>query len=69
MIDDYADFANIDPAQITPTDEIMKYRAAMEQKQQQAEQLAAMQQGSEMVKNMGGVDAFGGELMQRLGMG
>lgn len=32
MIDDYADFANIDPAQITPTDEIMKYRAAMEQK-------------------------------------
>lgn len=69
MIDDYADFANIDPAQITPTDEIMKYRAAMEQKQKQAEQLAAMQQGSEMVKNMGGVDAFGGELMQRLGMG
>lgn len=69
MIDDYADFANIDPAQITPTEDIMKYRAAMEQKQQQAEQIQAMQQGSEMVKNMGGVDAFGGELMQRLGMG
>lgn len=30
--------------------------------------MQALQQGSELVKNMGGVDAFGGELMQRVGL-
>ena len=69
MIDDYADFANIDPSQVTPSKEIAEIRAAMEQKQAQQEQMAAMMQGSQLVKNMGGVDAFGNELMQRLGQG
>lgn len=69
MIDDYADFANIDPTQILPTDELDKIRAAMQQKQQQAEQMQALTQGSQLVKNMGGIDAFGNELMQRLGQG
>jgi hypothetical protein len=68
MIDDYADFANIDPSQVTPTEQVAQYRAMLEQKQQQQEQISALQQGSQMVKNMGGADAFGGELMQRLGM-
>ncbi len=68
MIDDYADFANIDPSQVTPTEELNEYRAMLEQKQQQQEQMQALQQGTQMVKNMGGADAFGGELMQRLGM-
>lgn len=69
MIDDYADFANIDPSQVTPTEDILKLREVMQQKQEQQEQLNAMTQGSQLVKNMGGVDAFGGELMQRLGQG
>ena len=69
MIDDYADFANIDPSQVTPSEDIAKYREAMEQKQQQQEQLNAMMQGSQLVKNMGGVDAVGQGLMQRLGQG
>ena len=69
MIDDYADFANIDPSQVTPSKEIAAIRAAMEQKQQQQEQMQTLTQGSQLVKNMGGVDAFGGELMQRLGQG
>jgi hypothetical protein len=29
--------------------------------------MAMMAQGSQLVKNMGGVDAFGGELAARLG--
>lgn len=68
MIDDYADFANIDPSQINPAEYVEQMRAAQEQKQQQQEQLAAMQQGTEMIKNMGGVDAIGAELAARVGM-
>lgn len=68
MIDDYADFANIDPSQINPTEYVEQMRIAQEQKQQQQEQLAAIQQGTEMIKNMGGVDAIGAELAARVGM-
>ena len=68
MIDDYADFANIDPEQITSSEELAQYREMMNQKQQQQEQLTALTQGSQMIKNMGGVDAFGGELMERVGL-
>lgn len=67
MIDAYADYANIDPSQVTPSEEIAQIRAAMEEKQQQQEQMAALTQGTQMVKNMGGVDAFGAELAARLG--
>ena len=67
MIDDYADYANIDPSQILPTKELEKIRQAMQQKQEQAEQMAALQQGGQFIKNMGGADAFGNELMARLG--
>lgn len=69
MIDDYADFANISPEQVTPTEELEAIRQAMQEKQQQQEQMNALMQGSQLVKNMGGVDAFGGELAQRLGQG
>ena len=43
-------------------------RIVQEQKQQQQEQLAAIQQGTEMSKNMGGVDAIGAELAARVCM-
>ena len=69
MIDDYADFANIDPTQILPTDDLNKIREAMQKKQEQQEQMQALTQGSQLVKNMGGIDAFGNELMQRVGQG
>lgn len=68
IIDDYADFANIDPSQVNPTEYVEQMRAAQEQKQQQQEQLAAIQQGTEMIKNMGGVDAIGANLAARVGM-
>ena len=68
IIDDYADFANIEPEQIISADELQKIREAQAQKQQQAEQMQSLQQGSEVIKNVGGADAFGGELMSRLGL-
>jgi len=69
MIDAYADYANIEPSQVTPSEEVSQIRAAMEQKQQEQEQMAALTQGSQLVKNMGGVDAFGADLAARMGMG
>lgn len=69
MIDAYADYANIEPSQVTPSEEVAQIRAAMEQKQQEQEQMAALTQGSQLVKNMGGVDAFGADLAARMGMG
>lgn len=68
MIDDYADFANIDPSQINPTEMVEQMKAIEAQKQQQQEQLMAMQQGTEMIKNMGGVDAIGANLAERVGL-
>lgn len=68
IIDDYADYANIDPEQVVPSEDLQKIRQAQAEKQEQAEQMAALQQGSEVIKNVGGADAFGGELMARLGL-
>lgn len=68
MVDDYADFANIDPTQLKPTDEVEAIRQQVAQKQAQQEQIQAVQQGADIIKNMGGADAFGTELMSRVGM-
>lgn len=68
MIDDYADYANISPEQIRPNEELEAYRQAMRQKAEQEEQLNQMKEGANIIKNMGGTDAFGGELMQRVGI-
>ena len=69
MIDDYADYANIDPSQIAPNEELDAFREEQAQKQQQAEQMQQLQQGSEMIKNIGGADSYGADLLRRLGMG
>ena len=67
MVDDYADFANIDPSQINPTEVVEQARAAAQQKQQQQEQMQAFQAGAEIIKNVGGVDAIGANLAERVG--
>lgn len=69
MIDDYADFANIDPNQIAPNEELEALRLQQAEKQAQAEQMQQLQAGSEMIKNIGGSDSYGAELLKRLGMG
>lgn len=69
MIDDYADFANIDPNQIAPNEELEALRQQQSEKQAQAEQMQQLQAGSEMIKNIGGSDSYGAELLKRLGMG
>lgn len=69
MIDDYADYANIDPSQIAPNEELEALREQQAEKQAQAEQMQQLQQGSEMIKNIGGTDSYGADLLRRLGMG
>ena len=69
MIYDYADFANIDPSQIAPNEELEALREQQAEKQVQAEQMQQLQQGSEMIKNIGGTDSYGADLLRRLGMG
>ena len=68
MIDDYADFANIDPSQVQPTEVVEQIRQQQAQEAEQQKQMQALQQGTEMIKNMGGVDAFGANLAERVGM-
>lgn len=67
MIDGYADYANIDPDYINPNEYIEALRIEQAQKQQQQEQLAALEQGTQMIKNVGGVDAIGANLAARVG--
>lgn len=72
MIDDYAEYANVDANQLVPTKIVQKMRKellAQQAQQEQAQQVMnALGQGSEIVKNVGGADAFGGELLTRLGL-
>ncbi len=78
IIDDYAEIANVNPNHIISTDNVNKKRAQIAQQQAQQQQMQALQQGSEIaknlgaaeiVKNIGGVDSTGGDLMSRLGVG
>ena len=73
IIDDYAEIANINPAHVVPTEDVNKRREMIAQQQaqqqQQEQQLQAIQTGSELVKNMGGIDSIGGDLMSRMGVG
>ena len=44
-------------------------RVAAAQQQEQAQQMQQIQQGAEIIKNLGGIDSFGGELATRMGVG
>lgn len=69
IVDDYAEIANINPKHLISTDEVNKKRAEIARKQAQQEQMQAIEQGTQMVKNLGGIDSFGGNLASRLGVG
>lgn len=68
MVNDYADHANIDPTQVNPDEVYFQAKEEQNKKSQEQEQLAAIQQGTEMIKNMGGVDAIGANLAARVGV-
>lgn len=68
IVDDYAEIANVNPEYIIPTEEVNKKREEIAKQQAQAQQMQALQQGADIVKNLGGVDSFGGNLASRMGM-
>ena len=68
QIVDYASFANISPAQIVPSDELEKIRTQIANAQNQQTQMNALAQGSQIIQNMGGVDSYGADLLERFGI-
>ncbi len=72
-VDMYAKYGNIDMSLLRSNEEVEKIAQAEAKAQQQAEQQAQMMQGlkdgSEVIKNIGGQDSYGAELLNRLGVG
>jgi len=72
-IDMYAKLGNVDMSLLRSNEEVNKIREAEAQQQAQiAQQQALMnelQQGSEIIKNIGGQDSYGAELLNRFGVG
>ncbi len=68
IVDDYAEYANISPEQIVPTKEVEKKKEKEEESQSQQNIIEQMKTGSEIIKNIGGTDAYGSDLMARLGL-
>ena len=68
IIEDYADYANINPEQLISDSDYEKQKAVLREKQEKQEAIQTLAQGSEVIKNIGGVDSFGGELLSRLGL-
>lgn len=69
IIDDYVDIANVSPEYVNPTEEVNKYRQQLAQQQEQQQAIQSLQEGSEMIKNMGGIDSIGADLQTRMGVG
>ena len=67
IIDDYADIANINPEYVVSNEELKKIRKEMEAQTQQQIQFEQAKQGTEIVKNLGGIDSFGADLVDRMG--
>ena len=68
IIEDYANFANISPTQIIPSDELEKIRQNLQNTQNQQLQISALKEGSQIIQNMGGVDSYGADLLARFGV-
>lgn len=68
IIDDYADFANISPEQIVPTKSVEKLKQKEQEKENQKQAIEQVKDGSEIIKNIAGTDAYGSDLLARLGL-
>lgn len=72
-IDMYAKYGNIDMSLLRSNEEVEKIQQAeqqqAEQQQNQAQLMQGLKDGSEVIKNIGGQDSYGAELLNRLGVG
>lgn len=68
IVDDYADYVNISPEQIVPTEEVEKIKQKEETAQNQKQVIEQAKEGSEIIKNIAGTDSYGSDLLARLGL-
>ena len=68
IVDDYAEYANISPEQIVPTDEVEKFKKQQEENRLQQQTVEQLKEGSEIIKNIAGTDASSSELLSKLGL-
>jgi len=68
IIDDYGADAGIDPNQIIPNETVEQEKQAAKQQQAINQAMELAKGGSEVARNMGGVDSTGADLMSRLGV-
>ncbi len=68
IIDDYADYANISPEQLISNTELERLKLAQQEEENRIEQIEEVKKSSEIIKNIAGADAYGSELLQRLGI-
>ena len=68
IIDDYADFTNISPEQLVPTETVEKLQNKKDEQENQNAMLEKLKSGSEIIKNIAGSDASRSELMEKLGL-
>ena len=54
-------------SQVVPTETVEAIKEQMAQEEAAQKMLAQVQQGSQIIKNVGGADSYGSELMNRLG--
>lgn len=68
IIEDYAQFANIDPNQIISSNEFKKIKEEQSKAINDKAQMEAIKEGSQIIQNMAGVDSYGSELLARFGI-
>lgn len=68
IIEDYADFANINPAQLISASELEKIRQKEKEIQNSINMMENFKTGSQIIQNMGGADSYGAELLSRFGV-
>ncbi len=68
IIEDYANYANINPNHLVSKNEMDKLRQEINTQTQQQTQMEALKQGSQIIQNMGGIDSYGSDLLARFGV-
>ncbi len=68
IIEDYANYANINPSQMISAQELEKIRKTQNDTQNSMNMMENFKTGSQIIQNMGGVDSYGAELLSRFGI-
>lgn len=68
IIEDYANYANINPNHLISKIEMEKTRSELSNQTAQQNQIQTLKEGSQIIQNMGGIDSYGSDLLARFGI-